>query len=169
MRFTGIHTLRTSKGFKDSKYLVQSDWSLHPRSKMTKARKHNDCQKEDDEIAWFSVPCSKFVHYVYIYTLCISCIYVYYLYISQRRFPTPKPCCSSFPSTSRRASSMGWRWPKLPKCVWWFWQITTFLYSMLLRAVQKNIWKIKLIQIACIFPYDSNFVTIFNFCCLNLT
>lgn len=82
MRFTGIHTLRTSKGFKDSKYLVQSDWSLHPRSKMTKARKHNDCQKEDDEIAWFSVPCSKFVHYVYIYIyimyimhICILSIY----------------------------------------------------------------------------------------------
>ena len=81
MRFTGIHTLRTSKGFKDSKYLVQSDWSLHPRSKMTKARKHNDCQKEDDEIAWFSVPCSKFVHYVYIYIHYVYHAYMYTIYI----------------------------------------------------------------------------------------
>lgn len=131
---------------------------------MTKARKHNDCQK-DDEIAWFSVPCPKFVHYVYIMYVMIYYVYICILsIISERRFTaTPKPCCSSFPSTSRRASSMGWRWLKLPKFVWWFWQITTFLYSMLLRAVQKNIWKIKLIQIVCIFPYDSWFHYHFQF------
>ena len=64
MRFNGIHSK------------IPNIWcnltGLASTQQSDEGKKvQSDCQKEDDQIAWFSVPCSKFVHYVYIYIMYI--------------------------------------------------------------------------------------------------